>query len=527
MLRILIAEDEDFERKALKYLINKNFHKDKVAISEASNGREALDQAILFKPDIVLMDINMPIMDGLDASERIKDINSEIDIIILSAYDEFEFARRAIKSGICDYLVKPFTEKDFLISLNTVIQRRRTREQQRQDQLNIRKNYDKAIPFIEKELMTQIIYGDYSECCKMEESKRILDIDSPVGCSIIIGSRENYTFKEITLKKIKEIFGYLFNKVIAARLLGDIVIFVFDDNVEHILLSSKMEEIINLIKNQFHKRDGIGVEIGIGSIAKNIDEFSSSYNKARIELKTKITHHGLENEESGVSQVIQSEIENMISGKIINEDLKGAMEKTKELVDGLFISSETTDLTIIKSSIFESLVKIRAEVLSFVDVHEDNLSNETIKSELSILKTISDINNYLSIFNNRLMNLVSEYKNTNNIEIINKAKEFIDRNYMNDIRLEDVSQEVSISSYYFSRLFKRYEGLNYIQYLTKVRMEKAKKMIIEGKYQIKEIAFEVGYLDQNYFSRVFKKYFGESPSEFATNIKQYKLGGIK
>ena len=127
MLRILIAEDEDFERKALKYLINKNFHKDKVAISEASSGREALDQAILFKPDIVLMDINMPIMDGLDASERIKDINSEIDIIILSAYDEFEFARRAIKSGICDYLVKPFTENDFLISLNTVIQRRRTR----------------------------------------------------------------------------------------------------------------------------------------------------------------------------------------------------------------------------------------------------------------------------------------------------------------------------------------------------------------------------------------------------------------
>ena len=526
MLKILIVEDEDFERKALRYLINIHYPEQNFLISEASNGREALDQTILFKPDIVLMDINMPVMDGLEASDKIKEINKEIEIIILSAYDQFEFARRAIKSGASDYLVKPFTESEFLLSLNGIIEGIRYRKQQILKQMYIRENYDKAIPFIEKELITQMLYGDFSECCKMEESKRILEIDSAVGCSMIIGNKDKYVFKEDTLNTVKNIFSFLFKKIIAARLLGDIVVFIFDNNIENILFSNRMHEIYNQIKNHFIQQEGIEVEIGVGNIASNIDEFSSSYNKARLELKNNLS--SFSDKKSIISIPVSnfSEMENMISGKIISEDLLGAMNETKGLMDHLLVSLQDMDLNLIKSNLYHSLVNIKYNVLCFTDIDEYTLTNETIKEELDLLKTISDINNYLGIFNSRLIQNVSEYKNTNNIEIINSAKKFIDKNYMKDIRLEDVAKEVCISSYYFSRIFKKYEGVNYIQYLTKVRMEKSKELIIEDKLQIKEIASKVGYLDQNYFSRVFKKYTGESPSEFSSNYRQYKLGGI-
>lgn len=264
MLKVLIVEDEDFERTALKFLIKKYFPKSLNVVGEACNGKEALDKTLLLRPDIILMDISMPFMDGLEASKRIKEFNKDIEIIILTAFDKFEYAKKAIKCGISDYLVKPYSDNDFTSSLNTLI------------------------------------------------------------------------------KKI-------------------------DD------------------RNQYRN--------------------SISYR---------------------------------------------------------FLSEKTN---------IESLI------------NEDN---------------------------------------ENNLNIIINAKKFIEENYMKDIRLDDVAKEVCISSYYFSRIFKKYEGVNYIQYLTKIRMEKAKELILRNKLSIKEIAIEVGYIDQNYFSRAFKKYTKLSPKEYSNKYVKYK-----
>ncbi|NLY46321.1 MAG: helix-turn-helix transcriptional regulator [Tissierella sp.] len=198
------------------------------------------------------------------------------------------------------------------------------------------------------------------------------------------------------------------------------------------------------------------------------------------------------------------------------------MEVVKAYLDKLYGS----DLNSYKVALYNSLKNIRKNVMIFIDIDKYKFPNKLIEEELELLNTISDVHNYLGVFNNRLIKIISEYKNTNNIEIVNNAKEFIDKNYMKDIRLEDVAKEVCISSFYFSRIFKKYVGVNYIQYLTSIRMEKSKDLIIADKLQIKEIAVQVGYVDQNYFSRVFKKYTGESPTEFSNNYRQYRIGGI-
>lgn len=152
----------------------------------------------------------------------------------------------------------------------------------------------------------------------------------------------------------------------------------------------------------------------------------------------------------------------------------------------------------------------------------ERITDDMIINEINVLNSISDITNYFNIFIKSLVKDISDYKNTNNIAIVMRAKEFIDNNYMKDIRLEEVAKYVCISSYYFSRIFKKYEGVNYIQYLTKVRMERAKELIIKDRLPIKEISLEVGYVDQNYFSRAFKKYTGESPKEFSLKYKKHK-----
>ena len=520
MLKILIAEDENFERKAIKYLISKQLKEEEYTVKEASNGQEALDISIVFKPDIVLMDISMPIMNGLEATGKIKDINDEVEIVILTAFDEFEYARQAIKNGVSDYLVKPYSDEDFYESLDSTIKNVRDKRQIGLDNLNIIKNYNNAIPFVEKEFITQLIYGDYSECCKIEMSKNILEIEAHKATSIIIGTEGVHIYKENSLLIIKNYFESIFDKVVAARLLDDIVVFVFDENLEQIILSNKMAEIFSLIKNHFMQNEETLVRIGIGTIADNIEEYGDSYNNARLDLKDKLNSKNSNNSKQAANY---NEIESIISGKIMNEDLNGAMVQIKILLDSILNEIKDTEISTIKSIIYDHLININNNVFNFTDADNNIITDDNIKDELKSLQTISDIGNYLSVFNRRLVNIVSEYKNTNNIEIVNNAKKYINHNFMNDISLEDVAKEVGISSFYFSRIFKKFEGVNYIQYLTKVKMEKAKKLLIEDKLQIKEIAQKVGYVDQNYFSRSFKKYTGESPTEFTNKYKKLKM----
>jgi two-component system response regulator YesN len=250
VLKILIAEDEDFERRAIKFLVNKYFSKKIEIIGEAANGEQAVEKASLSRPDIILMDINMPMMDGLQAAEKIKEENKNAEIVILTAYNYFEYAKRGIKIGVSDYLLKPYSDEEFLDSINRVI--------------------------------------------------------------------------------------------------------------------------------------------------------------GKIEERTYLS------------------------------------EPERELVD--------------------------------------EVSNEN---------------------------------NSNNIEIVETAKKYIQMNYTKEISLEEIAIHVSVSSFYLSRVFSKSVGMTYKDYLIKLRMEKAKQLLKEGKKAIKEISLEVGYTDQNYFSRAFKKYYDKSPKEFA------------
>ena len=522
MLKILIVEDEDFERTALKFLVKKYFPVETYVIGEASNGKEALEQAILLKPDIILMDISMPIMDGLQSSEILKEENKDIEIIILTAYDQFEYAKRALKCGISDYLVKPFSDKDFKTAISIIVDKINIRNRTLLKQQQLNDNFDKAVPFIEKELINKIAFGEHLKLNEIEESIKLLDIKNNSACCILIGNQIDYTFKEESVHSIKNILGYIFKQVIGARFLGDMVFFLFDKDVENIVLSKKMDDLLQNIKAHFTENEHTEIVIAIGPVTREASKFNYSYNHAKSVLrKQSRSIDGLKPCHECLSTKNIDDEENIISGKIINEDLDGALNDVMKLLEEVSNPSININLDELKSSIKQFIIKIRSNILDFINEDEDNIIGDRIQNEMNNLNNINDISNYLKISIKGLVLDISNYKNTNNLTIVIRAKKFIDSNYMNDIRLEDVAKHVCISSYYFSRIFKKIEGVNYIQYLTKVRMEKAKELILEGHCSIKEIAIDVGFMDQNYFSRAFKKYTRESPREFSLKYKKY------
>ncbi|SET66036.1 Helix-turn-helix domain-containing protein [Natronincola peptidivorans] len=526
MLKVLIVEDENFERKALKYLINKHFLRKAFIVGEASNGKEAINQALILSPDIVFMDINMPLMDGLQASERIKEINKDIEIIILSAYGEFDYAKKAIKCGVSDYLVKPFTNQDFILALNKVIDKLHAKKNLHIKHKNINESFNKARPFIEKDILIKILYSKFSDYDEIEESIKLLDINSTKGSCIIIGNRGTGVFCKDSLNIAKKIFKNLFSNVIGAMLLGDIVLFVFDDDIENTILSRKMAEVLNVVKASFNEANKIDIDITVGYIADQAKDYSNSYSKARLTLRDNYKKANRLGNIDNLEEIELCDQQHIISEKIINEDLGGALKTGEELLNQIIDSSKDASFDCIKSAVTKSITEIRTNILNFTEYDENESMDDHLETEIESLLNVNDIENYFKLYIKRLIQTVDDYKNTNNINIVANAKRYIDKNYMKDIRLEDVAKEVCISSYYFSRTFKKYEGINYIQYLTKVRMEKAKSLIIEGRISIKEISIKVGFFDQNYFSRAFKKYTKQSPKEFANKYKKSKLKGI-
>ena len=136
---------------------------------------------------------------------------------------------------------------------------------------------------------------------------------------------------------------------------------------------------------------------------------------------------------------------------------------------------------------------------------------------LPVVMGTDDLGELKTWFLNKIVEVTQKVENNRSEKsesLIEKAESFINKNYMKDISLDDISRYCNISSYYFSKLFKQETGENYVEYLSRVRIENAKKMLISSEASIKEISYSVGFSDPNYFSRAFKKYEGVSPTEY-------------
>lgn len=389
----MIDEDEALERRALKFILNKFYNSTIKVIGEASNGQDAVNKALEYKPDIILMDINMPIINGLKAGEIIKHTLKDTEIIILTAFNYFEYAKSAISIEVSDYLLKPISNKDFCSSIDKIINKINMKKLKNDKNNNINKKYRKSISFVEKEMITSVVSGKEILEYEFNDYRQILDISNTNNCCIVFEFYTEKVVDENTVKKIKLKFSSIFFHVIGGTYLNEIILFIFDDDLEKKLSSDILKKFICNIEEYF--KEDIKPHIGIGFSSKNFNELYLSYKKAKLSME--------ENSLCGLS---------------------------------------------------------------------------------------------------------------NNINLVEKVKKYIDENYMRNITLEKAAEYVFISSYYLSRIFRKIEGMNFKDYLIKVRMEKAKKMLVSHRKSIKQISMEVGYSDQNYFSRAFKKYANRSPKEY-------------
>lgn len=526
MYKIMLADDEGIVIDSLKFIIEKNFG-DSCTIESATTGRSVIELAEKFKPDIAFMDIQMPGINGIDAMKEIRKTNSSIIFIVMTAFDKFNYAKEAINLGVLDYLTKPVNQSVIIRVLQKAMDIIEEDRKRRSNDLLIREKLEIVIPIIESDFIYAVLSGDdytrekdnfinllgikdeYGMMLVLEFGDSLIEgnLTNPVGISV--KAQTFYpTIRESLKEELNCIVGPIMVNKIVAFLPCEKAQLEYDDR------TNLIEKARQLIRD-LSKRIDVQFKIGIGSVTplhRLADSYKEAINAARSS-KNRVAHVkdlpiGCEYEGD-----YPIETESALFDKIEKGDLEGTKSEANQFFDWMIEHYPDCEMD------------IKLKVLEFILFAEQKafLSGGMtyyFRYRKDYLNTVIQTDNYeqlrkwfLDKVTEACRNIISKREEQTN-SIIKRAKLFIEENYHKDISLEDVSRIVDISSYYFSKLFKEETGENFIEYLTNIRIEKAKKLLQNRDLSIKNICVDTGYSDPNYFSRIFKKQVGVTPTEY-------------
>lgn len=526
MYKIMLADDEGIVIDSLKFIIEKEFG-DTCTVEYAKTGRNVIELAERFRPDIAVMDIHMPGISGIEAMKEIRKNNSEVIFIVMSAYDKFDYAKEAINLGVMEYLTKPMDREKITQVLKKAMSQIDKERAKRSNDLIIKEKLETVVPIIENGLIYNILLQEYFEE-DVENYKNLLGIEEDYGYMIAVICGEEQQGNHMTnavgasvrlqnhYKEIRELIKEYFPGIVGSLMANKIPVMVpcgthkMDYN-ERIELIEKARELVRKMK----KRLDSSFRIGIGSVKSLYDQLES-YNES---LNALINTTGSVAHAEDLPLVCEYE-ENYpvdLEKEMFEAVGKGEVNRTLNCANRYF--------DWMRETYPDNYMDIRLKILEFA-LWAEHLAYDNggmvyqFRSRADYLPVLLELNDMDSMkrwFTDKMTNAcrnVATKRSEKSSSVVEKAKEYIGNRYNKDVSLDDVSREVNISPYYFSKIFKEETGVNFIEYLTNIRIEKAKELLQDTEYSMKEICSMVGYSDPNYFSRSFKKNVGVTPTEY-------------
>ncbi|MDR0503413.1 MAG: response regulator [Treponema sp.] len=529
MYKVFLVEDEILVREGIR----NNIPWDQTPYTlagEAPDGEMALSMIQDIKPDILITDIRMPFMDGLTLSRIVKKTLPWIKIIILSGHDEFEYAKEAISIGVEEYLLKPVSSQDMRKTLDKIAMRI---DDEKEKLLNMEKlaaQVRSSTDILRDRWLVDFMNGRIPAADAIEQGREF-GVDLLARSYIVLAAGIIYPAeKEDQLVQVKIIF-----QLILENYPGSIWFAEDEKNFTVLLkeMSNNDEDsayaAAQALKYEIERKTECRVMIGVGPDAQRIGEAAKSFSTAR-----KIVNYGISR---GLSIIADDKLLPReeggfdpspllsISGDIFLTRLKYAAKKDI----GSIISEYTkvfknnfNDNQMLVFFIFGEIIIAASKIVEALGGDIRNIAPYSLNQ-----KDIQGITESEEIFNEKVKNLLSaviEYRDAHTKgryqSIIMKARDYIDRNFSSaDISLYSTASCVGISPNHLSTVFTQETGENFIEYLTRVRIDKAKQLLWETSMKSADIAHETGFSDPHYFSSIFKKNTGFSPREFRLSKK--------
>lgn len=505
MYKIFIAEDEHLIRESLKRNINQLAEKLPIeVVGEASDGEVALSMILELQPDILVTDIRMPFMDGIELSQEVKQSIPNIQIIFISGFDEFTYAKAAIRLQVAEYLLKPIKFNELQESLEKVVSRM---EQSKQPTIDDSYSLD-----VKKNLFLNTLFGNQSTLSEALEGARqlkrqiagkkfiVLLITNPINKNFADYER----FREKMTRLFDEDDSLLFS-CLSSRFIK-ILLFHPDEDI----LLQKVDQVALTLYTELNSDDS-NLVVAIGNPVERISEIQKSYETAKslldyslVQTKQPILHYQDFDQKLNQYQKelhLKEQIDEMTNQSLplfITELNEKTNKSENPLLFRLVLINELNHLAEEKNS------QIKEKFL--------------LPSPTKISAIISDsalFNNYLNHVLRFLKHTVIDESMGQYRELIEQAILYIKQNYADtELSLGSVSAHINLSSSHFSMIFSQALGKTFVEYLTEQRLKEAKRLLKTTDWKLSMIAAEIGYNDPNYFSYIFKRKEGLSPKDY-------------
>lgn len=540
-IKVFLVEDEMVIRRGIKNSID--WEKEGyIFCGEASDGELAYPMIIKEKPDILITDIRMPFMDGLELCKLVKEELPNIKILILSGYDEFDYAKEAIRLGVTEYLLKPISSGKLLEALNGVSESIR---REKEDKDLVRKYMEEMRENTEHEkqkFFEQMIAGNLSMADALETGKKY-EMNLSAGMYNLLLFRftlgeENRKSGELlgeaeyAIKKLTERLEYVFE---FQRDVEGWAFLLMADNEEQ--MSERVKELSKDLEEIMKNYSTIAYFGGIGQPVARLRELEESFREAERALAARFTME--------LNRIISVEDIRMAQNVDTLDDIEitsfGEIEKTRTMLEKFLNNGaedeidEFVDVYInelpeenLKSVLMRQYIIMDAYIvmMSFCEKIEGiegemQAQSEELKNSMKTIQTLEEIKNYIRMLLKKIIGVRDTISGRRYSDIIEITKDQIRKTYMSDeISLNTIAAEVGMSPSYFSSIFSKEMGKTFVEYLTEIRMDRAKELLMCSSMKISEIGYEVGYKDPHYFSYIFKKTQNCTPKEFRARGKE-------
>ncbi|MFC0215080.1 helix-turn-helix domain-containing protein [Paenibacillus chartarius] len=517
MYKLLIADDELREREGLELMVSRMMPC-QFEILHAENGRKAIQIAEERRPDIIFMDIQMPGIQGLDAVKEINRMLPGARIILVTAHEYFAYAKEAVTLGIKEYILKPAKRDEIIHILRKLIHELDEERGKRREELEVKEKLNRLLPLAENEMALMLLMDSIHEF-DCEQLAELLDIRWEQGYAMVL----SFPFKEQqdwnvfqTRRKelyegvkpyIKSQLGCLISPLIGSRMAIFIPAASWEAGKSPRAQSLNWGERLHAwIEASF----GLSAAIGIGSLKKGFEGLRQSYQEAAAAASTASSAEPICHADDlllngGGRSRITPEEERKLLDSLYRQNREEAGMRFSQVLERLFAEAGD-NVPQCRDEIIALLISITRQQVHWSPAdllaHFDSAANIAMLRQAAIEQM------------ERILEEVGKEREKRKFHAVERARMYLAECYKSDISLEQTAEYVNLSPFYFSKLFKLQTGETFIDYITRLRINEAKRLLELEELSFKEICYEVGYNDPSYFSRIFKKTTGFTPSEY-------------
>lgn len=531
--KLLIVDDEAEIREGILNSIPWDEHGFVIA-GLATNGREALRMISETKPDLILLDIRMPVMNGLEVLKKLTKQHPSLKVIILSGYDDFSYCREALRYGVSDYLLKPCHPKEILSALVKLKNEIISEEEQAQQWDFLLLKFQENLPILRQNLLMNLVlhkpmddqialtrWNLYQmEVAPQNIGLAIIKIDQQYKLASL--SLNEFELIKLSLSRqietianqppvLKTVIGYFHDNIM--------VLWNVSDEAPD-LFSWRLEQLRQTVAASMP----VTITIGLGEAAMDLLQLHTAFQSAIHALEhgfwegsNRIIRYREVNDSFSQKNLTLAQEENLIVQCIRTNDL----ERLESALNSFF-----ANLSLLGKNSKDCIHKMITALICSVyhvclerGINTDSIfgPNLAILDELPRIETFRELHERILLCFKQIIVLHPLQKNQR--KMVTQAVNYIEEHYTEDLTLESIAKIVFVSPGYLSTSFKQVLQKNFVDYIAEVRVGKAKELLKDFHHKIYEIAVQIGYKDEKYFSQIFKKITGMAPILYRDSIK--------